>query len=217
MKPRIPRGLYAITDPDLCARTGLTESVAAALHGGAVMVQYRDKSNRRRRREAEAAGLATLCRNHGAAFIVNDDPWLAKACGADGVHLGRDDTDPRQARQALGADCLIGVSCYDSLERAREAVAAGCDYVAFGSAFVSLTKPDAVHAPLALYRRAVEELPVPVVAIGGITPHNAPALIAAGCRALAVISGVFAQADPRAAAAAYARLFGQTDRADGLE
>jgi len=207
LRPRFPRGLYVITDLDLCAGPGLLASVSAALEGGAVIVQYRDKTGDLERREQEAAALAGLCRRHGALFVVNDDTGLAGRCGADGVHLGRGDGDIRAARQALGPGRLIGASCYDSMDCAREAIAAGCDYVAFGSAFPSPTKPGAVRAPISLYRDAVAGLPVPVVAIGGITPENAMPLIDAGCRALAVISGVFGRPDPAAAASTYARLF----------
>ncbi len=207
MKADLPRGLYVITDPVLCATLGLSASVSAALAGGAVTVQYRDKSSDRARRDREAATLASICREHGAVFIVNDDADLALRSGAHGVHLGRDDTIVDQARDLLGPDRLIGVSCYDSIERAHEAVAAGCDYVAFGSAYPSPSKPAAVRAPISLYREAVAGISVPVVAIGGITPQNAAPLIDAGCRALAVISGVFGGEDPTFAATQYARLF----------
>jgi thiamine-phosphate pyrophosphorylase len=195
LKSDIPRGLYVVTDRVLCGRSGIVAGVAAALAGGAAIVQDRDKTGDLARRECEAERLAQLSGESGALFIVNDDVDLALSCGADGVHLGREDTGIAEARSLLGPDRLIGVSCYDSIERAHEAAAAGCDYVAFGSAYPSPTKPDA------------SEIPLPVVAIGGITPENSPPLIAAGCHALAVISGVFGQDDPRAAAARYTRLF----------
>jgi thiamine-phosphate pyrophosphorylase len=217
LKPGIPRGLYVITDRALCDRHGISASVSAALEGGAVIVQYRDKTGERSRREGEAGHLARLCREHGAVFIVNDDPELALDCGAAGVHLGRDDTSIEEARRLLGRDAVIGVSCYDSITLARKAAVAGCDYVAFGSAFPSPTKPGAPHAPMSLYREAVSEIPVPVVAIGGITPDNAPSLLQAGCHALAVISGVFGQTDLRAAARRYARLFTEGPQTYPLE
>ncbi len=217
MKPALPSGLYVITDRALCAEQGLVPSVRAALRGGAAIVQYRDKSDDEPGRLAEATALARLCGRSGALFLVNDDPELARRSGAGGVHVGRGDTDVIEARGILGEEALIGVSCYDSLDRARSAVAAGCDYVAFGSAFPSATKPSAVHAPKRLYRSACEELPVPVVAIGGITPENGAALIAAGCRALAVISGVFGQPDPGDATRSFARLFRGTAGDDRLE
>lgn len=217
MKPALPRGLYVITDRARCARQGLLPSVRAALLGGTAIVQYRDKSDDETGRVAEATALARLCGESGALFLVNDDPRLARRCGAHGVHVGRGDADVGAARKIVGEDALIGVSCYDSLDRARSAVAEGCDYVAFGSAFPSPTKPDAVHAPEPLFRRACRELRVPVVAIGGITPENGAALIAAGCRALAVISGVFGQPDPERAARRYAMLFRGPAAEDRLE
>jgi len=191
--------------------------VAAALQGGAVIVQYRDKTRDSVRRKREAGQLASLCRDRGAIFIVNDDAELALHCGASGVHLGRDDAGIADVRRLLGRDAVIGVSCYDSMVLARKAAEAGCDYVAFGSAYPSPTKPGAVRAATSLYREAVSEIPLPVVAIGGITPQNARPLVQAGCHALAVISGVFGQADPRAAASRYARLFGKRARTHPLE
>ncbi len=207
MRTEIPRGLYVITDSVLCGRAGVLASVSAALEGGAVIVQYRDKTGDQQRREREAGLLAQLCRERGVMFVVNDDADLALRCGADGVHLGRDDTGVGRARDILGPGRVIGVSCYDSIELAREATAAGCDYVAFGSAYPSPTKPGAVRAEVSLYRHAISEIALPVIAIGGITPENALPLIEAGCHALAVISGVFGQDDPGTAAARYARLF----------
>ncbi len=217
MKPALPRGLYVITDRQLCADAGLAESVRAALRGGAAIVQYRDKTADERRRLQEASELSLACREANALFVVNDDPELARHCRAGGVHLGAKDPDISQVRRIVGETTLIGVSCYDSLPRARDAVGSGCDYVAFGSAFPSPTKPGAVRAPLSLFEEAVATLPVPVVAIGGITPANAKALIRAGCQAVAVISGVFGQADPEIAARSYARLFAPALEVHGLE
>jgi len=207
MTPLPGRGLYAITDATLCARLGLEPAVAAALRGGAGMIQYRDKGRDRGRREAEARALLGLCRRHRAPLIVNDDIDLARAVGADGVHVGRDDASVGAARAALGPGAIVGASCYNRLERARAAVEAGADYVAFGRFFPSATKPQAVPADRALVRRARLELEVPIVAIGGITPENGRALVAAGVDWLAVVGGVFAAPDPESAARAYATLF----------
>jgi thiamine-phosphate pyrophosphorylase len=199
------RGLYAITPED--AGPDLTRRVELAIAGGARVIQYRDKSRDLVRRRTQAQALCKLCRAAGTRLIINDDPLLAAAVGADGVHLGRDDGDPAQARRLLGPGALIGVSCYDRLELAIAAQAAGADYVAFGSFFPSATKPDAVRAEPDLLRLARAVVGLPLVAIGGITPQNGAALIAAGADLLAVVSGVFSAPDPRAAAAAYARLF----------
>jgi len=196
-------GLYAITDGP---RIDLLEVVAQALAGGARVLQYRDKTADAARRHAEAAALKQLCDTHTVPLIVNDDVALAVAVGAAGVHLGRDDDDVAAARAALGAGAIIGVSCYDSLERARAAAAAGADYVAFGAFFPSPTKPQAVRASLDLLRQSAT-LGVPRVAIGGITPDNAPSLVEAGADFLAVISAVFAAPDVCAAAQRFARLY----------
>jgi thiamine-phosphate pyrophosphorylase len=141
-------------------------------------------------------------------FIVNDDLDLAAAVGADGVHLGRDDAHPRRARHRLGRRALIGISCYNQLERAREAQALGADYAAFGRFFPSHTKPSAVQADPELLRRARREIDLPLVAIGGITPENAGFLLDAGADMLAVVDGVFGADDVRAAARSFTELFG---------
>jgi len=193
-------GLYVLTDERL--GENLLPAVAAALAGGARLVQYRDKSADPARRLEEARSLRRLTRKRGARLIVNDDPELASAVAADGVHLGRDDPDPGRARRLLGPRAVIGVSCYDSLAQARAAVAAGADYVAFGSVYPSPTKPGAVRAPLPLFAAAKDELAVPLCAIGGITAGNAAAVAAAGADLLAVVSAVVFAADPEAAARA---------------
>lgn len=202
-----PRGLYALTDAGLIGEDRLIPAVAAAIDGGAVMVQYRDKSGDAGKRLWEAQDLAHLCRALRVPLIINDDVELALAVGAAGVHLGRDDGDIAQARERLGADAIIGVSCYNRLELALAAQQAGADYVAFGAFFSSAVKPDAVRATPALLREAKARLHVPVVAIGGITADNGALLVEAGADLLAVISDVFGHSDIRAAAARIAGLF----------
>ncbi len=210
LKSRL-HGLYAITDARLAARQGLEKQVAEALAGGASIIQYRDKSGDAGLRTRQAGALVTLCRRAGALLIVNDDVELARSVGANGVHLGRDDPDPAAARKCLGPGAVIGVSCYNRLELARAALHAGADYVAFGRFFPSATKPDAVQAGLELLSMARKELDLPVVAIGGITPQNGRALIDAGADMLAVVNGVFGQADIRAACRVFTRLFDQPE------
>lgn len=201
------RGLYAVADTATIGAAGFADAVAATLAGGAVMVQYRDKGDDAHRRRQEAATVVRLCRERGALAIVNDDADLARAVGAHGVHLGRDDADPVAVRAGLGGDAVIGVSCYDDIGRARRAAAAGADYLAFGSVYPSPTKPDAVHAPLALLGDARAELGLPVCAIGGITAERAPEAIAAGADLLAVIDDLFASDDIAARARCYAEAF----------
>jgi thiamine-phosphate pyrophosphorylase len=201
------RGLYAITDAGLQADTELCERVAMAIDGGAALVQYRDKSADGRLRRTQARALAGLCEARGVPLIVNDDVALAAECGAAGVHLGREDMDPVAARQVLGDAAIIGVSCYNRIERAARAAGQGADYLAFGRFFPSRTKPDAVQAGIELIREARRRWALPVAAIGGITPYNAAPLLDAGTAMLAVVQGVFAAADVRRAAAGYAALF----------
>jgi len=203
----LPVGLYAITDSALTPADRLIDSVTRAIAGGAVMVQYRDKHGPDNRRRGTAEELSDLCHRHHIPLIINDDIELARAVGAAGVHLGRHDAAPAQARDRLGNQAIIGVSCYDRLEQARQAQAAGASYVAFGRFFPSLTKPDAVQARPSLLTDARRELDLPVAAIGGITPENGDALVTAGADLLAVIHGVFGHPDIEAAARRYAALF----------
>ena len=199
------RGLYAVT-PECEDADALAERVAECIAGGAALVQYRAKRAPAAITLVQARALASVCRSGGVPLIVNDSLELAAAVQADGVHLGRDDAPVREARIAL-PHALIGVSCYDDPERARAAALAGADYVAIGSVFASRTKPGAVTAPLELLARAGEVSGLPVAAIGGITPENAPAAIAAGAQLLAVITALFDAPDVRASARRFARLF----------
>jgi thiamine-phosphate pyrophosphorylase len=196
------RGLYAIT-PQLADSEALLRRAAQALDGGIAMLQYRNKGMQRLE---EAKALARMCRARAVPFIVNDDLTLALESGADGVHLGRDDGKLAAARARLLHGKLLGASCYNSLAAARAAVAAGADYVAFGSVFPSPTKPSAVNAPHALFGEA-RVLGVPLVAIGGIRLENAPQLLEAGADALAVVSDLFDAADIAGRARAYGKLF----------
>ena len=189
-------GLYAITDGP---RDDLLAACEAAIDGGAVLLQYRDKTDDATRRLAEARALAELCARRRIALIVNDDIDLALASGAMGVHLGEDDGDIASARAKLGLCAIVGVSCYDSIDRARLLAAAGADYLAFGAFHPSPTKPNARTATPALLREA-KPLGVPLVAIGGITAANGATLIDAGASYLAVISAVFGTRDVRGAA-----------------
>lgn len=200
-------GLYAITDPSLLPGERLHAGVRDAISGGARLVQYRNKDADPATRLREAARLAQLCRDAGALFLVNDDVELAAACDAHGVHLGQRDGAVDAARARLGAAALIGQTCHASLELALAAQAAGASYVAFGRFFPSRTKPQASPADITLLPQARDALRIPVVAIGGVTPENAPALIAAGASAVAVIHALFSADDIAARARTFSRLF----------
>ena len=198
------RGLYAIT-PDSADSAMLLWKVERALEGGLALLQYRNKTASRKVRLMQAARIAELARRHGVPLIVNDDVELALRIDAHGVHLGRDDGDLASARRQLPGR-ILGVSCYDRLELAQAALAAGADYVAFGSVYASGTKPGAVRAPLSLFG-AARALGVPLCAIGGITAENAPQLVAAGADLLAVIVDLFDAPDIAERARQYAKVF----------
>jgi thiamine-phosphate pyrophosphorylase len=199
-------GLYAIT-PDEIDTSSLVGKVRMALAGGVLAVQYRNKSGSPALRREQGSALLELCRAARVPLIINDDLDLAEALGADGLHLGREDAVIAAARVRLGRGKLLGASCYDRLDLATRARDAGANYVAFGSAFPSLTKPGATRAPLSLYREAKARLACPIVAIGGITKENAQAVIDAGADAVAVISGLFDAPDIERRAQEFASLF----------
>ncbi len=200
-----PRGLYLIT-PEAPDTAHLLSRVAPLLAEGITWLQYRQKDADAALRLEQARALQSLCTQAGIPLIINDDVGLAATVGAAGVHLGEDDGDLATARARLGAAAIVGASCYDDLDRARRAVAAGASYVAFGAFFSTRSKLTTRRASPALLAAAAG-LGVPRVAIGGITPDNTPALAAAGADLVAVIGGVFDAADPAAAVRAYVRGF----------
>jgi thiamine-phosphate pyrophosphorylase len=200
-------GLYAIADTSLLSEEIMVPAVGLAIQGGARLVQLRAKEVDPGLREWLAVDLLHLCRGLEVPLIVNDDVELAERIGASGVHLGKDDMPVAEARARLGPEAVIGASCYSSLENARLAQAGGASYVAFGRFFASSTKPFAVQADPRLLVEVKQELSLPVAAIGGIVPANAPRLLEAGADMLAVAHGIFGQRDVRAAASQLARLF----------
>ncbi len=183
-------GLYAIT-PEEHDTANLLRKVKLALQGGARVVQYRNKLADAATRLEQASALLQLTRKFDVPLIINDDAELAKQVDADGVHLGGDDGSVAVARTLLGAQKIIGVSCYNRLELAHKAVKLGADYVAFGALFASTVKPDAPVATLTLLQQARLEIHLPKVAIGGITLANGASALKAGADALAVISALF--------------------------
>lgn len=199
------RGLYVLTrdEPDT---DRLVQDVRAAIAGGACMVQYRNKRAAAELRAQQAAALLQVCRASHVPLVINDDVALAQSVNADGVHLGAQDDAPSEARRLLGPGAIIGVSCYDDLERAEAAATAGASYLAFGAFHVSSTKPHASRASLETLRQAAR-FALPRVAIGGILPENAEALLNAGADFLAVSAAVFADPDPFAAATRFHSLF----------
>lgn len=194
--------IYAITDPKLLPGGQLLPGVEAALRGGIMTVQYRDKQADPGLQLRTAQALADLCQSYGAQLIINDNPTLARNSGAQGVHLGQQDGSMAAARDYLGNKFVLGATCHSSISLAYQAIEQGADYVAFGSFFPSQTKPNALPAPLDLLKQAAHTLTVPVVAIGGITLDNMAPLIHAGCHSLAVCHNLFAAPDIEAQAKA---------------
>lgn len=199
-------GLYAITSQPQDS-VQLIDQVTKALAGGTRIVQYRDKSSDHVRRMNEAQALLKLCHQHQVPLIINDDIELATRIHADGIHLGQQDANLSDARKKLGEHCIIGISCYNDFSLAQQAAENGADYIAFGAFFPSGTKPSALAASPDLLLRAQKELAIPVVAIGGITLHNAAPLLKAGADMLAVIQGLFAEPDIQSTAKAFSTLF----------
>lgn len=184
------RGLYAIT-PDEPDTALLIQKVTAALQGGVALLQYRNKAAHHKLKTQQARALLPLCRQYGVPLIINDSIKLCLTLDADGVHLGAEDGDLKEARARLGADKILGASCYNRLDLALQAQQAGADYVAFGACFSSDTKPNARHAPLSLFKEAKQHVQVPMVAIGGITLENASQVFQAGADAIAVVNALF--------------------------
>ena len=203
---RAIRGLYAVT-PDVADTSALMSIVGQALRGGCRLVQYRNKVADASLRCLQVAKLTALCNQHDACLIVNDDATSAAAAASHGVHLGRDDGSVSTARGVLGPSAIIGVSCYNEPERAVTAAREGADYIAFGSFFPSTVKPDAVRASSSLIMPAKQVTGLPVVAIGGITPDNAPQLVNAGVDAIAVISALWNSSDIEGTARQFSALF----------
>lgn len=203
--PRL-RGVYAVTDGRLAGKTLLT-AVEQALAGGVRLLQYRNKSADVERHREEAGCLRELCDRYGALLLINDDIPLAQQVAADGVHLGQNDTPIDAARETLGPEKIIGISCNNRLEWALGAARQGADYVAFGRFFPSLSKPQAPQARLPLLEQARRQLTLPIAVIGGITPDNASQLREAGADMLAVIHSLFGQDDIETAARQLSRCF----------
>lgn len=197
-------GLYAITQPEEKSLEAVTLDVEAALKGGAKVVQYRDKSPINA--ELLATQLLNLCHQYHAPLIINDHIELAKKIGAHGVHLGQHDQALKKARDVLGANAIIGISCYNDLQKAISAQQQGADYVAFGRFFPSTSKPLASPANIEILSLASRCINIPIVAIGGIVPENGKQLLDAGADLLAVIGGIFNH-NPEQSAKNLAQLF----------
>ncbi len=200
-------GLYVITDKKLIKRAGFIETVEKSIKGGARIVQLREKDTPQNEILNLGRELLKLTRRYDVPLIINDSPELAKEIGADGVHLGGGDTSIKNARAILGDEVIIGVSCYNQIERGLNAVQNGADYVAFGTPYYTPTKPEREATPIEVLKEAVYVISqIPIFAIGGITKENASEILGTGVDGIAVITSVFGSPDPENAARELATL-----------
>ena len=191
---------HVITDTVLQTCRSHAELAALAIAGGADTIQLREKSGSTRDMIRAAERMQALCRKAGVTFVVNDRVDVAIASGADGVHLGQDDFPIPLARKLLGEKAIIGGSA-GNIEEARKCVEEGADYIGFGPVYPTGSKADAAPASgLDLLRRVVKAVPLPIVAIGGISLGNASVVMNTGVYGIAVISAVCCQPDPAEAA-----------------
>ncbi len=184
------QGLYAISDERLTPHHTIFDQAEAALQAGVTILQYRNKSGTDSEVTPVCIELQRICREHGALFIINDRPHVARAIKADGLHVGIEDMQFSQARKTFPRG-IIGVSCYGSIDRARSAQDAGADYVAFGSFFPSLTKPSSAVVPMTVLSQAKKTLAIPVCAIGGINLANLHEITAHDPDMISMVSAVF--------------------------
>lgn len=199
-------GLYCLTDSRLAGKLSHVQQARLCIGGGANIIQLRDKARvtegpDRRMLLDDARAIATLCREHGVVFIVNDDPQLAVEVGADGVHVGQDDVAAEEARRIVGPERIVGLSTHNR-RQVIDAQTRPVDYIGFGPVFATTTKDAGAPLGPAQVRWAVRHSALPVVAIGGIDHGNLPSLIAVGVRLVAVISAIVGAEDVAAAARA---------------
>jgi thiamine-phosphate pyrophosphorylase len=206
VKKRIGRGLYLVT-PDWDDTEKLLRVSEQALQGGAVLLQYRHKTASPALATEQAGALLALCRRYRVPLIINDNVALCIALDADGIHVGGTDAAIGAVRKAVGAEKIVGASCYGSLALAQQAAQDGADYLAFGGFYPSQVKQYEVGTRPELIAQVRQSLALPIVVIGGMTLANAAPLIAQGADLVAVISSVYAAPEPQTAARQFAALF----------
>ena len=193
--------LYAVTDRAWAGERTLFEQVEAALRGGATVIQLREKHMTRPELVAEGRQLAKLCHRFGAPLIINDDAEAARLCGADGVHVGAEDCPVAELRRRYGPDFIIGATA-KTVEQARNAEAAGADYLGVGAVFPSPTKTQALRITKEQLKEICASVRIPAVAIGGVNGNNMAELAGCGMAGFAVVSAIFGAADIEQATAA---------------
>jgi thiamine-phosphate pyrophosphorylase len=200
------KGLYLVT-PDWDDTAALLAATEAGLKAGASLLQYRHKTASPALRQEQASGLLALCRRYAVPLIINDHVALCIALDADGVHVGGTDSSVAQVRAALGADKIVGASCYGDMQLARDAQQSGASYAAFGGFYPSRVKKYEVSTRPDIVTQAKKELTLPVCVIGGMTVDNSRPLVALGADMVAAISSVYNAEQPHEAALAFTRLF----------
>ena len=196
--------LYAITDSSY-TRLTLSEQVEAAISGGATIIQLREKNISEEEYIGKAKEVLSVTRKYGVPLIINDKINVALKSGADGVHLGQTDGDPKAARQILGENAIIGVTA-KSVSQAKAAEAMGADYLGSGAMFVSPTKPNAKALSMSELREICTSVSIPVCAIGGINEENVTSLRGSGIKGIAVVSAIFGSENVSGITAAAKRL-----------
>ncbi len=201
-------GLYVITDKKLIKRDKFIETVEKSIRGGARIIQLREKGTSHDEILDLGMQLLEITKKHQVPLIINDSAELAKEIGADGVHLGGNDATIKNARAILGSQAIIGVSCYNQIERGLHALQSGADYVAFGTPYYTPTKPEREPTSIEVLKEAVKLIKdIPIFAIGGITKENAAPILETGVDGIAVITSVFGSPDPETASRDIASIF----------
>lgn len=199
------QGLYIVT-PDWDDTELLLAKTEQALKGGATLVQYRHKTADAALRREQAGALLQLCRRYATPLIINDYVELCLVLDADGIHVGGTDAGVAAVRALVGADKIVGASCYGTLQLARDAAKAGATYVAFGGFYPSRVKQYDFKTAPEIVAQAKQEIALPVVVIGGMTQENCRPLIAQGADMVAAISSVYMTEDAEHAARQFAAL-----------
>lgn len=190
--------LYAVTDRYWLGNHTLTQDVEAALKGGATMIQLREKTLCDADFLAEAKVIKTLCAQYNVPFIINDNVAIARACDADGIHVGQRDMEADDVRALIGSTKLLGVSA-QTVEQALLAQSMGADYLGVGAVYTTGTKADADNVSMDTLTDICAAVDIPVVAIGGITQENLSGLSGTGIAGIAVVSAIFAAEDIKGA------------------
>lgn len=186
--------LYAVTDRSWVGKQSLCQQVEEAIKGGVTCVQLREKSMEYADFLREAESICSLCHQYNVPFIVNDNPDIAVACGADGVHVGQEDLNVKEVRQQIGNDMILGVSVHN-VKEARDAVENGADYLGLGAVFPTNTKNKASVMSMETLRSICNDVKIPVVAIGGINEKNIEKLSGSGIDGVAMVSAIFSADD----------------------